>query len=344
MDLPHNQSFYIEHINQFISTMPEFPYSCPICGAPINADGEGEPWISNAILLSDYTPDREGVYPGCETTCDEDIYLTKATVAEDMGKEWFHLNGHTLIQACYWPWSQAGNPCFIPVHQSCWDIAKRVVTLRSESEAHAGSVTSMKALYESLLVRRRRNKSTNYQFWEAHNYFIHDYPHSYEWFELVDEGLVFSDPISIPDPTDFILSLLKPLPPANENTSSPAHTSLKNSVGNLPVEIADLVTDHLSPLKNLPLQCTRVLPRAYWTRALLSGKVVPWLWDLDIKKIEEKLATSPDNNGWDVERLVRQLSQSGFADYCLENLIGASDTVPYGLLNRSRIWRLIESW
>jgi hypothetical protein len=280
--------------------MTAFAYCCPICGAPITEEWPASSWIRDAVLLSDYPPVLEE--PGCEFTCEDGVYLTKAFADEDVGRDCFHMNGSgEMIDVGFYTFSSPENPCLIAVHQSCWDIAKRVVAVAPETGSEGGSVTSMKKLYEFLLARMSRSEF-NFQLSEPHNYFIDNYPFIENLGDAWGCTIADANPYSFPDPTDFIISLLKPLPSASENNSSLAHINLKSSIENLPVEIADLVTENLSPLKNLPLQCTRVLPQAFWTQALLSGNLFPWLWDLDIKKIEEKLAMSTEINGWDVER------------------------------------------
>jgi hypothetical protein len=77
---------------------------------------------------------------------------------------------------------------------------------------------------------------------------------------------------------------------------------------------------------------------------------VPYLWDLDAQKFREKLATKTEY-GWDMELLIRQISQIGFAEYCGGSIkLGPGQykkrfpggDVPQGLRNRYRIWKLVE--
>ncbi|KAL9079165.1 MAG: hypothetical protein Q9157_001916 [Trypethelium eluteriae] len=82
-----------------------------------------------------------------------------------------------------------------------------------------------------------------------------------------------------------------------------------------------------------------VLPPPVWRAGLLSGKLIPYLWDLDPVVIREKDA-APDgseDSRWDWELLARQLAQPNAFDK------GQPLTdVPMGLANRRRIWQLLD--
>jgi len=303
-------------------------------------------WVGNAIILSNRPPICEK--PGCEFTCKDSVYLTKASVAEDLSAlHSIYLNGNReLVSVGFQLRSELEKSeptCLVSVHQTCFDIAKRVMAVALETGAEAESVTSLKTLHEVFLVRMSRKESwfKSDPWWSFHILTDRWYVNT-NWGRSMECNISEANPSSFPDTTDFILSLLRPLPPPSLNNPSLAHTSLKSSIENLPAELGYQVTDSLMPLKNPPLQCTRVLPQAYWTQALVSGKLLPWLWDLDLKKLEELLAPGSDIPDWDVERLVRQLSQQGFGDYYIDCLLSSGDTIPYGLCNRYRIWREVK--
>jgi hypothetical protein len=104
------------------------------------------------------------------------------------------------------------------------------------------------------------------------------------------------------------------------------------------------IIDSLFPLRNLPLQCTRLLDQSYWKEILVSGRLLPFLWDLDLDLIKAKESQQPGQREWDWERLVRQLSQSGFLDYSAKAAQACHHLhpVPFGLRNRRRIFRILE--
>jgi hypothetical protein len=109
-------------------------------------------------------------------------------------------------------------------------------------------------------------------------------------------------------------------------------------------ELKQAIVDSLLPLRNLPLQCTRLLDQSYWKEILISGRFLPFLWDLDLDLLGAKVSQLPGKLEWNWERLVRQLSQSGFLDYAAK---ASQDShyvqgVPFGLRNRRRIWRILE--
>jgi hypothetical protein len=92
--------------------------------------------------------------------------------------------------------------------------------------------------------------------------------------------------------------------------------------------------DSMGPIKNIPIQCTRVVSPFHW-QTLLTGKSLPYLWDLDITVIQDCLS----DEKWDYELLVRQLAQEGIWEYFKRNDSGKYN---HGIWNRRRIWRLVE--
>jgi hypothetical protein len=92
--------------------------------------------------------------------------------------------------------------------------------------------------------------------------------------------------------------------------------------------------DSMGPIKNMPIQCTRLVSPFHW-QTLLTGKSLPYLWDLDITVIQDCLS----DEKWDYELLVRQLAQEGIWEYFKRNDSGKYN---HGIWNRRRIWRLVE--
>jgi hypothetical protein len=149
-----------------------------------------------------------------------------------------------------------------------------------------------------------------------------------------------ANPIKVSGITDYVLSLLHPV---LKQGVSPEQ-SISKYMAQIAPELKLAIVDSLLPLRNLPLQCTRLLDQSYWKEMLMSGRFLPYLWDLDLELLEAKASQLPEKVEWDWERLIRQLSQSGFLDY-IAKAAGFSNFlphVPYGLRNRRRIWRILE--
>lgn len=69
-----------------------------------------------------------------------------------------------------------------------------------------------------------------------------------------------------------------------------------------------------------------------WRDALASGKLFPWLWDLDVEVCQQD-----SEQAWNWELLARKLSAT--------DLYNPEDTalqIPLALRNRRRIWHVIE--
>lgn len=89
---------------------------------------------------------------------------------------------------------------------------------------------------------------------------------------------------------------------------------------------------------NALLQPTRCGIPEFWMHALMTGKAIPWLWDMNqdmcmVKHHFRKPGESKDDD-WDWELLVRQLSQANVFDYGQP-----MSEAPKGLRNRRRIWK-----
>lgn len=90
------------------------------------------------------------------------------------------------------------------------------------------------------------------------------------------------------------------------------------------------------------------MPQSMWKQVLFQ---VPFLWDLDIKEIEDKTGAG-DLNGqnWDWEKITRQVvtppeiprqdSIGGGGGAWSFDKVGLS--VPGGFTNRRRIWQILE--
>jgi hypothetical protein len=106
----------------------------------------------------------------------------------------------------------------------------------------------------------------------------------------------------------------------------------------------DEIIAQYSPLENPTINPERTLSPSTWREMLFSGRVLPWLWDLDATLLKSQRLGSLgkekayDANGvWDWELLVRELAQ---VDIFSDGELMAN--IQYGLRNRRRIWRLVD--
>jgi hypothetical protein len=131
----------------------------------------------------------------------------------------------------------------------------------------------------------------------------------------------------------------------------------------LPIEIQQQIYQYLHPFENPPTECTRHLAPSTWKDLLLHGKLLPWLWDLEEPEVTvtgrdtltgsiqdlsinkqavqadmgQSSSIELDEDLWDWERLVRQLARYDSFEFG-----GVLECLPGALLNRRRIWRLLD--
>ncbi|KAL6866509.1 hypothetical protein ACO1O0_002620 [Amphichorda felina] len=173
-----------------------------------------------------------------------------------------------------------------------------------------------------------------------------------------------TNPLEIEDLTNAILLSL-------QETPRQRPTNLERRLFSLPPEIIDMILGTVN-FRDLPRVTTGFLSQKVWLDKLKSG-CLPWLWDLDYELIGAK-AREPCPGGeeyeWNWELLVRQLSRG--VDFGIRTDVPTgtnplepikkkgevvrSDAtfwettgyhndlqyVPPGLLNRRRIWQLLE--
>jgi hypothetical protein len=152
------------------------------------------------------------------------------------------------------------------------------------------------------------------------------------------DKLYESDPINILNISDKILHRLQALSPESTATASPSHGGFKKRLETLPSELFEPIVEMMAPVHNPPLQCTRLLHSSHWLQGFLGCKLLPYLWDLDARDVQEKLSEKGATE-WDFERLVRQLAQEGIWEYFGR---GQADPALLGIRNRRRIWKLVE--
>ncbi|KAI0844120.1 hypothetical protein F5Y00DRAFT_249377 [Daldinia vernicosa] len=133
-------------------------------------------------------------------------------------------------------------------------------------------------------------------------------------------------PIQQADPSAHTMAtptILKHLVRLDKNAivPDPAYQAMRHKITKaLPIEINAMITAELEPFYNLSreqLTCTRVLPPEWWKENLLSGKLIPSLFDIDEgypSTVKQKF-TVENHEPFDIEKdldwelLCRQLGQ-----------------------------------
>jgi hypothetical protein len=150
--------------------------------------------------------------------------------------------------------------------------------------------------------------------------------------------------------TKFVLSHLEPILLPRPNAKEGNDRGTDDCLGaRLPQELQDIIESYLAPSFVDPdPKANRILPGSWWKEALMHKKLLPWLWDLDVKMIRRKASNPPKNwfgaagtwMEWDWESLVRQLAQTHFyKNFTLHNS-GAG--IALALKNRRRIFLIMD--
>ncbi|XXG93756.1 hypothetical protein Hte_000005 [Hypoxylon texense] len=154
------------------------------------------------------------------------------------------------------------------------------------------------------------------------SHFIDSRPEAHDTFQISPQEEITSvkqlwelleeNPLDIPDLTESILQNLRAeSSEMSKGKSDEMHGNLQGS-------------DQIS---------NAVRNQDWWYGALVNKKLFPWLWDLDMEAVHEKYRCG----SWDWELIVRQLSQLEIHEPGDGTL-----SLPVGLRNRRRIWRLLE--
>ncbi|KAI0456317.1 hypothetical protein F5B21DRAFT_468437 [Xylaria acuta] len=173
-------------------------------------------------------------------------------------------------------------------------------------------------------------------------------------------GRFLAYPLDIPDLTDMVVGSNLQTMDCKARHARKKLDRLLDRIQDMPQEIADQILGGLEPFeenRGPPLRPTRVLPPIWWKRMLLSGKLIPWLWDLnenDLLRYRVKNFYSHnvadavrelergeyvfDENMWDWELLCRQLAQFNVTEKG-----GLLEGKSERLWNRRRIWKLLDA-
>ncbi|KAL8717404.1 MAG: hypothetical protein Q9225_005348 [Loekoesia sp. 1 TL-2023] len=312
---------------------------CAICGGPIDelyANTESD-WLSRAILLHQPESSEPSSAPILEIP------------ARNIGGPYFAVRstGQSITACDYADFMDDEKPLYIPLHEACLTLTKRFISSSTadktnKDKSNQGHNLSSGMQHVWCLLHTRFDDFAAPGSGPLTNIgLVNDHDDMWRFQELVwepsnDAERRFesqhfeADPLRIPDMTSSILRNLHSLP-----IPSPLSSGEKSTSAPLPPELAVQVAAELVPFTAPSLTCTYLLAPKLWKSAILSGALLPWLWDLDIKAVEAKEAAEP-REGWDWELLARQLAQVEIHKprRVLPNLM-------MGLRNRRRIWRLI---
>ncbi|KAK6070699.1 hypothetical protein SCUP515_08308 [Seiridium cupressi] len=349
---------------------------CPICGGPVRpptpstggAWSDDIKWQTRAVLLSDPAKEfetleqhyRAGKKKGVaqlHVEVNADIRQDRATatwsntyIVQQTGQEiaphW--LAGFDEFGEPY------PRPYSIGAHGLCLEIAMKVMR-KSQNNIH---VRSLRALWRALRTRydARDNEYMGTVETAGPQYIVMDnryymplgFADDYSVWEGDDAHWVVADPTSIPDLTQQIISNVETLEPSSANPSKKVFSELFLS---LPQELRDRVVLFMGSFEGLSRHCTGLLPQETWLYILLSGRYLPFLWDLNVAAVE-KLCEAKADGGIELnwELLVRQLSKGVWTNWKHHNSLEAElelfcypgMALPDGLRNRRRIWQLVE--
>ncbi|KAI1129213.1 hypothetical protein F5Y10DRAFT_159034 [Nemania abortiva] len=266
----------------------------------------------------------------------------------------------------------------IPIHKACYDIARRFCADQAEYKPDfrspsGGAPSSIPHLYEiwckRAIVTCPKGPLTR-GILEANKYFgaplrWRPFDASLEEYPTISRFL--ASPLLIPDLTPIVVKNLQTMD-GKETRMSDHLAQIWDRCLDLPVELFDHVINSLHPFEangGPPLEPTRVLPPIWWKEKLFSGELIPWLWGLDEKELEQyRMATfykDPneairhkelcsyvfDERMWDWELLCRQLAQPKVMERggILECRADGDlfECPSEGLWNRHRIWKLLNA-
>jgi len=260
-----------------------------------------------------------------------------------------------------------------PIHEACISVVQNVLRDRNQGIPTSKPCATLETFYHSLCKQYKRNVAAPWQNgyglsgleWDHNYYGARDLQGYNDWegchgdevrgliylydLLLILEQWYCANPINIPDLTTFVLSLLPQIsnllesPNAQElhvSTEAPT-TSEEPRLEGLPTEILLHISTFLPissvfalRLSSKTLASRLYLDQQFWFQHLLSGSLIPYLWDLESKALHAK----NQNAKWDWKALAKLLARK---DTIMMGKEGMAD-VPIGLRNRCRIWKIIE--
>ncbi|KAI6081518.1 hypothetical protein F4821DRAFT_25144 [Hypoxylon rubiginosum] len=321
---------------------------CCICGAPIleagQSDNERGEWLADAVLLTTAHETENGVGldaywpqpPGQAYALDlgPDPAVESQRHVLQLDAQYYEHNRFKILESgdvvsaftvggdLPTPAVTSGGSLSLAVHRLCNQLAERFINSRAKSHdtfqmTSQDEISSVKQLWEVLCHRMPGTTplTSQYILPEPHDYYGGRYCRNVEWEPEDDPGygeLLEENPSEIPNLTESILQNLQP-----ESSEKPTNILAENENG----------------LQNSDRISGVIQSQDCWYDTFVSKKPFPWLWDLDTKAIQKK----HESGSWDWELIVCQLSQVVIHDPSDKTL-----SLPLGLRNRRRIWRLLE--
>ncbi|KAH8586573.1 hypothetical protein B0O99DRAFT_695378 [Bisporella sp. PMI_857] len=264
----------------------------------------------------------------------------------------FILNNHD-----YYTFSpdKSGNIMF-PIHDACLEVIEHVLESQNEVLTPDMPHATLKTFYYSLCKQYARNamkppRVNSYLGgleWDHDYYGALEFQGYYDWEAGHGDEWYCANPIPIPDLTPFILSLLTKTSSSSETSKNQQHpvsradsTPAAPRLEGLPVEILHHISSILPIPSLFALRLSSKTLAAYlypdnqfWFQSLVSGSLIPYLWDLNAKICYGKYLEAE----WDWKALARLLCRKNEEMKIEGRMAGA----PIGLRNRYRIWKIIE--
>ncbi|KKY22113.1 hypothetical protein UCDDS831_g03950 [Diplodia seriata] len=309
---------------------------CAVCGASI-AEHQA------ATLLSDPARELEQLAEHFHTKWGSPRFTTELGIDElpatNAGWCFFSTDDGRRVVACSSNESVAeSDRYYIPVHNYCLSLTKRILA------SGRGRTCNVRQLWKVLRTRCLSSAASG----RTEPLATIDAPNDYHLpprdadaeGESGDDHLPYwcaADAWDIPDLTSGVLAQMAPSTPSLDD-GDPQAADFRARFERLPQEMKDHILSFVFAEQHFPPDCTRLIPQTAWMDLLMQGQIVPYLWDLRRDEVEKKVAEGRDRGiEWDFELLVRRLCQSqSMAD-------GAPlSSMPCGLRNRQRIWKLVE--
>ncbi|KAI3324530.1 hypothetical protein HD806DRAFT_533992 [Xylariaceae sp. AK1471] len=261
----------------------------------------------------------------------------------------------------------------IPIHQACFNVAERFCKDQARYDIDfrspdGGAPSSMAHLYEIWCKRAIATCPQgimNKPIMEPHGYFgapRFDDASEYNTAMQKDPSIArfVACPVVIRELTDITVTSKLQTMDGKDTYIREDLVELWSRVQDLPQELHDRIVDAMEPFEadgGPSLEPARIHPPNWWKEKLLSGQLIPWLWDLSEKGIvdyrvatfykhdskgavdDQKNCTYVfDENMWDWELLCRQLAQPNVLEKG-----GLLEDESKQLWNRRRIWALLDT-
>ncbi|KAI1487978.1 hypothetical protein F5X96DRAFT_647479 [Biscogniauxia mediterranea] len=240
----------------------------------------------------------------------------------------------------------------IPVHRNCLKLAKIFCRYQARFDidfrsADGGAPSSIAHLYEIWCKRAIAICPSGVMtkpFREPSNFLGSPCPKllsNYIKMLKANEDMIKheADPTYLDNITNKVVCAnLQPLDTTNL-CPSPKLIECWARIEQLPREIGERILEAIEPFEDGLtrdfLTPTRIIPSNWWREKLMSGSLIPWLFDLDDLCIDS-YSERCGHQDWDWELLCRQLAQPDVFE-AGGILHGAADN----LWNRHRIWKVL---